>query len=422
MGKRLRVLVALFVVPAGLFAIVPARAAAVEYSDVSSSHWADSAIRYVAESNDWMRVGGREFGPDRALTRALLARMVVRAFYRPPAPPPSPPPSPSPDPSPSPEPSVDPSPAPSPDPTPISEPSPTPTPTVAPEPALEFHDVPETNWVYGYANRAVLQGWMSAPGGYFRPGGLVTKTEMDRTLVRALWPIDAIRGITGIATADGYRFRHSSTLAYGVIAAQLGFHYNYPNAMGRELVPGTVVTRADGAYALREARRSGGTLVGETLPWELRPYELVQVTSMDSVRRQVVEFALRYANYPYVWGGSSSKGFDCSGFVWWVLRSGSGPSSRGYSGWSLPQRTSYDMAHATSRKIDLAHLRPLDILFWDVEGPNDHTWQGVGHAGVYLGNGWFIHSSGSRGGVSIGWMGEGWWRDAFVWGRRIVPT
>jgi len=80
------------------------------------------------------------------------------------------------------------------------------------------------------------------------------------------------------------------------------------------------------------------------------------------------------------------------------------------------------MAKNASPKIDYAHLRPLDIVTWDVEGANQHTWQSVGHAGIYLGNGWFIHSSGSKGGVSIDRMDQGWWRDAFVWGRRVVPS
>jgi cell wall-associated NlpC family hydrolase len=40
---------------------------------------------------------------------------------------------------------------------------------------------------------------------------------------------------------------------------------------------------------------------------------------------------------------------------------------------------------------------------------------------VYLGGGWMIHSSSGRDGVSIDWVRQGWYRDRFVWSRRVVP-
>jgi len=47
-------------------------------------------------------------------------------------------------------------------------------------------------------------------------------------------------------------------------------------------------------------------------------------------------------------------------------------------------------------------------------------WPAIDHVGLYLGNGWMIHSSGGRDGVTISWAGDGWWHDHFVWGRRVI--
>jgi cell wall-associated NlpC family hydrolase len=45
----------------------------------------------------------------------------------------------------------------------------------------------------------------------------------------------------------------------------------------------------------------------------------------------------------------------------------------------------------------------------------------VDHAGIYLGRGWMIHSSGARDGVSVESVKTGWYRDRFLWSRRVVP-
>jgi cell wall-associated NlpC family hydrolase len=87
----------------------------------------------------------------------------------------------------------------------------------------------------------------------------------------------------------------------------------------------------------------------------------------------------------------------------------------------LPERSSSGIAAGTKTRITYSKLRPLDIVLWDVKGEFHRDARSVGHAGLYLGNGWFIHSSGSKAGVALDWMGDGYWRDRFVWGRRIVP-
>jgi cell wall-associated NlpC family hydrolase len=81
--------------------------------------------------------------------------------------------------------------------------------------------------------------------------------------------------------------------------------------------------------------------------------------------------ALRYLGVPYVWGGASPSGFDCSGLVMYVYAQ---------LGISLPHYTVAQWA-ATSH-ISLSQAQPGDLVFFD----------GLGHVGIYLGNNQFVHA------------------------------
>ena len=129
---------------------------------------------------------------------------------------------------------------------------------------------------------------------------------------------------------------------------------------------------------------------------------------------------------PYIWGGESDGqaapfgvpsrgGYDCSGFVWrvyklqWYAGAASLPST-------LRGRTTYQMSGEVpaSRRIAFAKLQPADVIFFGDRGPRSRPEQ-VGHVGIYMGNGWFIHSSGY--GVALAQL-DGWYRSEFAWGRR----
>jgi cell wall-associated NlpC family hydrolase len=368
--------------------LLPAAPAKAAFSDVPAGHWAARAIAYVAESRNWMRdFGTSEFRPGAQLTRRHLARATVRAFAS-------------------------------------SEPT---------DPGITFTDLPPEDPFFPFANVAVKLGWMGAPGSAFRPGGAVTKIDLDRALVKSLGLTQEMNGLAGIKTEDGYRFRRPRGFSALTLAQVMGLHYDHPTGKEqRELLPQTNVRRADAAYALYRTHR---VLVAES--WRLSAasrYRNLVLPAMGNARTAATEFALSYVGWPYVYAGEWHRrtpggyccgpqekgGFDCSGFVWWVLRAPGGgwdnTGFRPYQGWSLPQRSSNDMARATGTRLRWRDTRPMDVMFFN---PSDKGWRGVSHAALYLGNGWIVDSSGGRDGVSIAWA-EGWYRDSFVWSRRVI--
>jgi cell wall-associated NlpC family hydrolase len=112
----------------------------------------------------------------------------------------------------------------------------------------------------------------------------------------------------------------------------------------------------------------------------------------------VVGIAMRYLGVPYVWGGESPAGFDCSGLVAYV-----------YSqvGVSLPHYTGaqWNMGVPVAR----GDLQPGDLVFFD----------GLGHVGIYIGGGEFIHAPHTGTVVQVSSM-SGWYAATYVGARRIT--
>ena len=113
---------------------------------------------------------------------------------------------------------------------------------------------------------------------------------------------------------------------------------------------------------------------------------------------RVVGFAKHLLGTRYVWGGSSPRsGFDCSGFVRYVY---------GHFGISLAH-SSYAQFD-TGRRIARPSLKPGDLVFFD----------GLGHVGIYVGDGNFIHAPHSGTRVRIETLG-GWYSSRFDGARRL---
>ena len=111
----------------------------------------------------------------------------------------------------------------------------------------------------------------------------------------------------------------------------------------------------------------------------------------------VVGIAMRYLGTPYVWGGASPAGFDCSGFVMYVFSQ---------IGVSLPHSSYAQYGYGSP--VSLADLQPGDLVFFD----------GLGHVGIYVGGGSFIHSPHTGDVVKISSI-SGWYASTFVGARRL---
>ena len=103
----------------------------------------------------------------------------------------------------------------------------------------------------------------------------------------------------------------------------------------------------------------------------------VAVRGSDPTRDKILTEAMRYIGTPYVWGGTSPKGFDCSGLIQYVY---------GKYGLDLP-RISADQANFGSR-TDVGDLRPGDLVAWDNSGRN----AGADHIAIYAGDGYIIEA------------------------------
>jgi cell wall-associated NlpC family hydrolase len=115
----------------------------------------------------------------------------------------------------------------------------------------------------------------------------------------------------------------------------------------------------------------------------------------------VARMATRYVGTPYVWGGASPSGFDCSGFVKYVYAT---------LGVVLP-RTVRDQ-YAIGTTVSRDRLRAGDIVFFDR----------LRHNGVYLGDGRLIHASTMDGAVRMAKLNEGWFKERWVGARRLQPA
>jgi cell wall-associated NlpC family hydrolase len=103
----------------------------------------------------------------------------------------------------------------------------------------------------------------------------------------------------------------------------------------------------------------------------------VQTTNVAANKsgNALVDTALSYLGVPYVWGGHSPAGFDCSGFMQYVYRQVTG---KNIGGWTVPQESSGTV-------ISVSQAQPGDLLFYGSFGSTHHV-------GMYIGNGQMVHA------------------------------
>ena len=259
------------------------------------------------------------------------------------------------------------------------------------------------------------------PAAATAPAATVTMSALDARLVKTVGLSETAKLFAVSAKSAG--LTPPSRFGTEAVARLLGLRTNHPAALDSlELSPSEPATHAEAAYSADRILHLG--------EWDVQTAEQLAPTFVLPVltpwQKQVLTTAVKFIGYPYVWGGESETtvspygpqvhgGFDCSGFVWRVYKlqryAGEGTLADVLRG-----RTTYAMSGEVpaAKRIPLTKLQPADVIFFGAVGPKSKPAQ-VGHMGIYLGNGWFIHSSSF--GVAIAPL-TGWYAQRFAWGRR----
>jgi cell wall-associated NlpC family hydrolase len=375
-GRRL--LASVFLLP------VLAVAGTAAASPAKGTSWAAPEIRAVTAAGLMGAKDAGSFRPNDPLTAQALENLAFDLQQRT-APPPEPP--------------VDPQPVPVDPAAPPVEPAP-----VEPAPA----------------EPATVEG-PAAPKQLAKPDALVTMAQLDARLVSAL-------GLSGAASefAKGARaagLKVPTRFGTEVAARLLGLRFNHPaNEDSLELLPNDPATRAEAAYSAAQVLHFDD--------WEASSVQSLAdsfaLPELTDWQKRILTTATGRIGMPYIWGGetdgpetafgvTSRGGYDCSGFVWRVYKL-QAYAAEGDLASVLRGRTTYEMSGEvpSSQRIGFAKLEPADVIFFGDRGPRSQPAQ-VGHMGIYLGNGWFIHSS--RYGVALERL-DGWYEREFAWARR----
>jgi cell wall-associated NlpC family hydrolase len=233
--------------------------------------------------------------------------------------------------------------------------------------------------IFGPKTRAAVRAFQKRNGllvdGIVGPQtrAALQKGEPGQRLIRAWWvaPVQRALGVP----ADGV-YGPISRTAVRAFQARKGL-----------IVDGIVGPQTLGALGIgAETGRSSGA-------------KAAPAPAHSSRGAKAVAIARRYLGTPYRWGGSSpATGFDCSGFVMFVYAK---------LGVSLPHNAAAQ--YGFGRSVPRARLAPGDLVFFD----------GLGHTGIYVGGGRFIHAPHSGDVVKISSLGESWYASRWVGARRL---
>lgn len=124
--------------------------------------------------------------------------------------------------------------------------------------------------------------------------------------------------------------------------------------------------------------------------------------SSNYINRAVLSESMQYLGVPYVFGGTTPSGFDCSGYVQYVFA---------HAGISLPRTA--DVQYEVGSPVSSSELQPGDLVFFSTYEP------GASHVGIYLGDRQFINASSSQG-VSVASLDSSYWGSCYIGARRVM--
>jgi cell wall-associated NlpC family hydrolase len=144
-------------------------------------------------------------------------------------------------------------------------------------------------------------------------------------------------------------------------------------------------------------------LAGQTLAW-IQSGDVMADPKPLTIP-QSIELAKRFLGIPYLWGGRSSYGFDCSGFTQLLVRT---------RGFNMPRDADQQAAWSGVTRVERKDLQPGDLLFFG-ESAKEIT-----HTGMYIGDGQFIQAvTNGRPAVQISRLDDEPWTRILVACRRV---
>lgn len=133
------------------------------------------------------------------------------------------------------------------------------------------------------------------------------------------------------------------------------------------------------------------------------PVEPEPEAPSTSAAADIISVAESYLGVPYVWGGTSPSGFDCSGFVQYVFKK---------CGYSLSRVA--DAQYNNGYAVSYSNLAPGDLVFFE----RTYATNGISHVGIYTGGGYFIHCA--SGGVKYSTLSENYYSSRYYGACRVI--
>ena len=223
------------------------------------------------------------------------------------------------------------------------------------------------------------------------------------------WYKIAFNGNTGFVSADYMVIDQDNVFeSYGRVNANgvnVRAGANTDSEILASIDTGTVVTVngfVDGWYDVTCKYGTEGYIRSDFLD--------LTTSSATSSGSGIVATAKQYLGTRYVYGGAAPGGFDCSGFTMYVYKQ---------YGYSLPHTASGQWQSGIGTRVySIGALQPGDLVFFN--DPSRNAGKACSHAGIYVGNGQFIHSSSSRSkGVIISDLTSGYYNTYFVGGIHV---
>ena len=144
-------------------------------------------------------------------------------------------------------------------------------------------------------------------------------------------------------------------------------------------------------------------------PRVVEPAVMAPQVYFSPVAEDVLFRALGLVGTPYRWGGNTpDSGFDCSGLIGFVYRDAAGIS--------LP-RTTRELIVMRGQDVSAQNLQTGDLLFFATGGGSQ-----VSHAGIYVGEGRFVHAPQTGGTVKLDTLSKAYWQHAYLSAKRVLPA